>query len=75
MESFLSIANSFVKKVFQTDPFAVNEVRTNNYVHFDILARDDFKSLLIVHTYINEQNQAIYEIVLHNENKPDYAFR
>ena len=73
MSSLLSLANTFVRRVFPLEPFTVTEVRIEDYVHHDILDREDS---LIYHQYTSEQSQVNYEIVLYKENQTrNHAFR
>lgn len=53
------------------DAFSVVEVKLEEYIHFEIVAREDS---LILHKYDNQNAQTTYEIVLHKENQSKYAF-
>lgn len=72
MSSLLSLANTLVKKVFNVEPDQVVEVKVEDYVHYDIVTRDES---LILHSYAKETSQLNYEIVLHRENQSKVAFR
>ena len=72
MDSFLNFANTLVKRVFTVEAFSVIEVRIEDYVHYDIIDREDS---LILHKYENSESQVTFEIVLHKENQARNAFR
>jgi len=72
MASILSLANTFVRRVFTVEPFTVTEVRVEDYTHYDILGREDS---LIYHRYSNSSSRENFEIVLHKENQSRSAFR
>ena len=72
MSSFLSFANNFLTRVFALETYSVAEVRIEDYLHYDILAREDS---LILHSYSNETSKENFEIVLHKENQSRNAFR
>ena len=65
MTSFLSLANQFLTKVFSLEPYSVVEVKIEDYIHYDIVAREES---LILYNYCDNKNQNNYEILLHREN-------
>lgn len=71
MEQFLNFA-SFVKKVFAVDTFTVIEVKIEDYIHYEIVDREDS---LILHKYEGDNAQINFEIVLHKANQTRNAFR
>lgn len=71
MEQFLNFA-SFVKKVFAVDTFTVIEVKIEDYIHYEIVDREDS---LILHKYDGDNAQINFEIVLHKANQTRNAFR
>lgn len=72
MASLFSFASTFVKRAFYNDPFTVTEVRIEDYLHYDIVDRS---YALIIHSYVNENAQTNYEIVLNKENQTKTAYR
>ncbi|KAJ6216443.1 hypothetical protein RDWZM_007600 [Blomia tropicalis] len=71
MSSFLSFANKFVRNVFSKEPYTVLEVRIEDFVHHDIIDRNES---IILHSYMGEGRVVNYEIVLHKENQSKIAF-
>lgn len=71
MASILSFASNFLSKVVALDPFAVIETKIEDYVHYDIVTRED---LLILHS-VADSFKIDYEIVLHKHGEARKAFR
>lgn len=40
MEQFLNFANTLVKRVFTLDAYSVVEVKLEDYIHYEIVARE-----------------------------------
>ncbi|UXI14532.1 Guanine nucleotide-binding protein Go subunit alpha [Sarcoptes scabiei] len=70
MASILSFASNFLSKVVALEPFAVIETKIEDYVHYDIVTRED---LLILHS-VADSFKIDYEIVLHKHGEARKAF-
>ena len=61
---------NLLRRVFNSDPYSVTDVRVSDYVHWNVIERDQ---AIIIHSCEKEQNQMSFEILLYRETPPNSA--